>query len=352
VALNWVIVGGFLCGLLAGGAARYGRLCTMSAIEDAIVGRDFRGARAWAIAIVVAIVATQLLEEFRLIDLSGSLYSGSRIHLFGTLLGGGLFGLGMTLVGTCSFGLLVRAGGGDLRAGVSALIVGMVAIAMTAGALAPLREPLLAIGNVDLKIVHGPMIDEMLRPTLGRLTHLAILAVLAAIAGIALLDKRLRQRHRLLASAVAMGLSVAAAWLVSSLAVDNLLMDRPESLSFVAPVGRGLGQFMMDAFRNTGFGVATAAGVVAASVAVSLVRHEFRWEAFDDPREMRRHLGGGALMGIGGVLAQGCTIGQGLSAASALTITAPIFMVSVLLGAKLGLLHLIEGRSLWRLGRS
>ena len=57
-------------------------------------------------------------------------------------------------------------------------------------------------------------------------------------------------------------------------------------------------------------------------------------------------------MGIGGVLAQGCTIGQGMSAASALAITAPIFIASMLLGAKLGLLHLIEGRSLWRLGRS
>jgi hypothetical protein len=208
------------------------------------------------------------------------------------------------------------------------------------------------IGNVDFSSVQGPMIDEMLRPLLGGFTHLAILVVLAAIAGMALLDRRLRQRRRLVASAIAMGLSVAAAWLISSFAVDNLLMDRPEALSFVAPVGRGLGQFMMDAFRNTGFGVATAAGVVAASMAVSLLRREFRWEAFDDPLEMRRHLGGGALMAIGGVLAQGCTIGQGLSAASTLTITAPVFMVSVLLGAKLGLLHLIEGRSLWRLGRS
>ena len=146
MAVNWVIVGGFLCGVLAGGASRYGRLCTMSAIEDALAGRDFRGAKAWGIAIVVAIAATQLMAAVQLIDLAHTPYAGDRVHILGTILGGAIFGLGMTLVGTCSFGLLVRAGGGDLRAAVAALIVGVVAIAMTAGGLAHLRAPLLAVG--------------------------------------------------------------------------------------------------------------------------------------------------------------------------------------------------------------
>ena len=149
-----------------------------------------------------------------------------------------------------------------------------------------------------------------------------------------------------------MGLSVAVGWVITTLAVESMVADRVESLSFVAPVGRALGQFMMDAFRNAGFGIATAAGVVVASATISIGRDEFRWEAFDDPIEMRRHLGGGALMGIGGVLAQGCTIGQGLSAASTLAITAPIFIASLLIGAKLGLMHLIEGRAMWRISRS
>ena len=129
-----------------------------------------------------------------------------------------------------------------------------------------------------------------------------------------------------------------------------LALDRPESLSFVAPVGRALLQLMMEPFRNAGFGVSAAVGAWGASLAIALLRREFRWEAFDDAIEMRRHLLGAALMGIGGVLAQGCTIGQGLTAASTLAVSAPIFVLGVLVGAKFGLKYLIEGRAMWRLG--
>lgn len=352
MTIDWLIAGGFMCGLLAGGAARFGRLCTMSAVEDALAGHDHRGLKAWGLAIAMAIAATQLLDVAGLIDLAQSPYASTRVHLLGTVAGGIVFGLGMTLVGTCSFGLLVRTGGGDLRAAVSALMVGVLAIAVTAGTLAPLREPLLAIGNVDMTPAGGPAIDDVLRGRLGSTLAAGVIsAALLALVMLAVFDARLRSRPRLLGSAVVMGLAVALAWLVTSRAADRMLIDRIESLSFVAPVGRALGQFMMDAFRNAGFGVATAAGVIAASAAIALANGEFRWEAFDDPIEMRRHLGGGALMGVGGVLAQGCTIGQGLSAASTLAVTAPVFLASLMIGAKLGLLHLIEGRSLWRLGR-
>ena len=125
--IDWAILGGFLCGALAGGAARYGRLCTMSAIEDALIGRDYRGAKAWALAAAVAIAATQLLAATSLVDISSAIYLSPRLHVVALLLGGLLFGLGMTLVGTCSFGLIVRAGGGDLRAAVSAVLVGVCA---------------------------------------------------------------------------------------------------------------------------------------------------------------------------------------------------------------------------------
>jgi uncharacterized membrane protein YedE/YeeE len=145
---------------------------------------------------------------------------------------------------------------------------------------------------------------------------------------------------------------VAAGWAATSLAVAGLSGDRVESLSFVAPTGRVLLQFMSAPFRNAGFGMAAVLGVVLASFAVAALRRELRWEAFDDPREMRRHLAGSALMGIGGVLAHGCTIGQGLTAASALALSAPLFTLSVLVGAQAGLRLLIEGTALWRLGFS
>ena len=78
---------------------------------------------------------------------------------------------------------------------------------------------------------------------------------------------------------------------------------------------------------KSAFAVASVIGVVFGSFVVSTSRGEFRWEAFDDQREMRRHLLGALLMGFGGVLARGCTIGQGLSAASTLALTAPVAIV-------------------------
>ncbi|MFV0297800.1 MAG: YeeE/YedE thiosulfate transporter family protein, partial [Hyphomicrobiaceae bacterium] len=118
--IDWAVAGGFIAGVMAGASARYGRLCTMKATEDALIGEDYRGALAWTNAFVVAALLTVLLGAAGLANLSESLFAGPRLNVLGVGLGGVIFGLGMTLVGTCSFGLLVRAGGGDLRAVVTA----------------------------------------------------------------------------------------------------------------------------------------------------------------------------------------------------------------------------------------
>ena len=107
---------------------------------------------------------------------------------------------------------------------------------------------------------------------------------------------------------------------------------------------------MGNSLREVGFGVASVLGVLTGAMVMARAKDEIRWEAFDDPREMRRHMIGAVLMGLGGVLARGCTIGQGMSAASVLAISAPVVMLGVVIGAKLGLMFLLEGRSMWRLG--
>ncbi len=349
---DWIVAGGLIAGGLAGWAARFGRLCTMSAIEDALIGGDLRGARAWASALAVAVGLTHAGELAGVIDLTRSQYAGPHLHLPGLVLGGVMFGLGMTLVGTCSFGLLVRAGSGDLRAGVSSMIVGIFAIAVTAGFLAPARLATLNIGVIDLSAIGGIRIDGIVRRVSNpEWAKAAVVALVALPAALALMNARFRRRPRMIAGAAAMGAAVALGWFFSSQAVQAMTLPRPESLSFVAPTGRALLQFMMEPFRNIGFGVAAMLGVVLASFATSIWRGEFRWEAFDDATEMRRHLVGGALMGIGGVFAHGCTIGQGLSASSTLAISSPIFLAAVIVGARVGLRYLLEGQSMWRAGR-
>ena len=249
--LDWAIVGGLFVGALAGAAARFGRLCTMSAIEDALIGHDYRGAKAWGLALAVAIAATQLSSAIGWLDLTRNPYASPQVHVLGAVFGGGVFGLGMTLAGTCSFGLLVRAGGGDMRALVSALFVGVFAFALTAGALAPLRTPFLEMGNVDLGSYGGPTLGGLVGHLFGGMAmRLVVIGCVIALSAMALCDRRLRKRPRLLAGACTIGLAVAVGWWTTGRAVDTLVLDRPESLSFVAPVGRLLLQFMIEPFRN------------------------------------------------------------------------------------------------------
>ena len=351
-----LLIGGFLCGLFAGAAARYGRICSMSAIEDALLARDFRAARAWGLALGVAVISTQFLAQVWPIDLKASVYTSGKLDLLGALLGGMMFGLGMALIGTCSFGLLVRAGSGDMRAVVSAIVVGISAIAFTAGVLSPIRMQLADLLAVDMAERGGATLPGALAAMTGAQEKLLALVAAAAIALVltvaALADRRLRKRPRLLFAAVVLGAAISAGWAVTALAVDRLETTRLESLSFVAPVGRLLLQLMTDSLRDVGFGVASVAGVLVGALTTAVMKNEIRPEAFDDTREMRRHMLGAILMGCGGVLARGCTIGQGMSAASALALSAPLVIVGVVIGAKLGLSVLLEGRALWRMGAS
>ena len=97
------------------------------------------------------------------------------------------------------------------------------------------------------------------------------------------------------------------------------------------------------------FGIGSTLGVVLGAFIGAMIKHEFNWEGADDAREMRRHIVGAFLMGTGGVYAGGCAIGQGLSAASLLAISAPVVMLSMWCGAWLGLTYLMEGSVLERL---
>lgn len=342
--LDWAIIGGLASGGLAGFGARYGRVCSMSAIEDALMGRDTRGAKAWGLSIGIAGLATMALVAAGLVHLSAAAVTGPRLHLPGVLLGGALFGLGMSLAGTCSFGLLVRAGSGDLRALLTALVAGIFAFAVTTGALAPGREWLLGFGQIDFARPGGATLLAWVSASAGTgIANAVGAAIFVALIAIAAADARVRGRRSLFLGASILGLAVAAGWLATSIAVAEMTATRIESLSFVAPAGRALLQFMTLSFRGLEFGVSAVLGVIVASFAVSAARRELRWEAFDDPREMRRHLAGGALMGIGGVLAQGCTIGQGLSAASTLAWSAPLFIIAAVLAAYTGIRVLIDG---------
>jgi uncharacterized membrane protein YedE/YeeE len=345
---------GIAAGALCGATTQRARFCTFGAIEDALVSGNTLRLRAFALALAGALAGTQIMIAAGLLPTADMALLPPLLPWAGALFGGVLFGVGMALVGTCPFGALVRLGAGDLRALVVLLAFGAVAWATASGGLAglrfrvldPLALPLSAGGGTDLARLAGL---EGLRLLVG-------LAVAAGLLAWALADARLRRAPRLLLAGLALGGSVCAGWLVTGVLADPFLAaPRPQGLSFVAPVARLLQAFVLQPAPLLEFGMGAVAGVAAGALLAAWRHDELRWEAFDDHREMRRHLLGAVLMGIGGIWAGGCTIGQGLSAGSLLAPSWPLSVGGIIAGAWLGIGILLEGRAFpplrWLAGR-
>ncbi|MDP2257418.1 MAG: YeeE/YedE thiosulfate transporter family protein, partial [Polaromonas sp.] len=189
---------------------------------------------------------------------------------------------------------------------------------------------------------------------------LALLIGLALITW-ALYGKDFRNFDNLLAG-LGIGAVVAAMWWVSGSL--GYVAEHPETLqevfvgtnsgkaeamSFVAPMAYTLDwlMFFSDKSKVLTLGVVSVFGVVAGSAAHALWSRNFRWEGFRDAQDTANHLVGATLMGVGGVAAMGCTIGQGLSGISTLSATSFVAVVAIMMGCVAGLKYQI-----WQLERS
>ena len=88
------------------------------------------------------------------------------------------------------------------------------------------------------------------------------------------------------------------------------------------------------------FGLGLVVGTVLGAGWSAAWHGRLRLEAFAGRDDMVRHLVGGALMGTGGVLALGCTIGQGLSGVATLGLTSLMALLAMLVGAWRGIRYL------------
>ncbi|WP_051241473.1 YeeE/YedE family protein [Stappia stellulata] len=340
-----VAIYGFAGGLVLGLAARVGRFCTMGALEDAFLGGDKRRLRSWALAIAVATALSQALAHLGILDFHHSIYLSSGFPWLGAVLGGMMFGVGMALVGTCGYGTLARIGGGDLRAVVTFLVMAVSAYMAMRGLTGVVRQAAIDPWILSFEATGGMALDGIFDAFTGLDTGPAIgLLIAASLAFWALKDASFRAETRLVVSGVAVGLAIVGGWLATGLVgSDPFAPQRLESFTFVRPLGDTLVYMMTFSGATVTFGIGSVVGVVAGAIAGALFKREFRWEACDDVRELRRHIVGAFLMGTGGVMAYGCTIGQGITAASTLSVSAPVVMISIAIGARAGLAWLIEG---------
>lgn len=331
---------GMAGGIVLGLAARMGRFCALGAIEDALYAGSLLRLRMWALAASVAIAGSFLAQAAGLFDASASIYLGTPWSPVSTILGGLMFGYGMALVGTCGFGALARLGGGDLRALVMVLVIGLSAYMAIGGLTAlPRVEVTAALAMEPRGLAHA----------IGGATGLPVVVIALGVAlplGLwALSDRKFRRNPRAIGWGFASGAVIAGAWIATtSITARSFDQIGVASYSFVTPVGDTLIYAMTSTGSTLDFGIGGVVGVALGAAFGSLVKREFRWEACDDARELRRQILGAFLMGTGGVLALGCTVGQGLSALSVLAPSAPLAIAAIGAGAVLGLKMMVEGR--------
>ena len=334
---------GFAGGIGLGLAARIGRFCTLGAIEDAIFSGDLKRMRSWALAMAVAIAGTWALDASGLIGLEHSFYLTDTINLPALVAGGLMFGIGMALVGTCGYGALARAGGGDLKSLVIVVVIGISAYMASGGVTAIARISWLEPLALTLPA------QQSLAALAESLTGQRFDALVPAAVTIALLvwcfrDAEFRSARRPVFAGITVGAMIVLGWFATgTIGNDPFDEQRLMSFTFVRPLGDTLVYLMTFTGASIDFGIGATLGVIAGSAAGSLAKREFRWEACDDARELKRQIFGGFLMGTGGLLSLGCTVGQGLSAVSALALSAPIVLASIFAGAWLGLIYLVEG---------
>lgn len=334
---------GFLLGVAFGFIARRGRFCTLGAIEDAVYGADTARLRSWALAIAVAIAGTQLLGALTSFDPAQSIYTAPRLDWAGAILGGLMFGLGMALVGTCGLGTLLRLGGGDMKALLAFLVIAVTAGMALRGVTGLLRVRLIDPLALDLSAYGSQEIGSLLG--LSRPARLALAAAIAAgLAAFALSGRSLRRSPRLIATGLGIGGLIVAGWWVTAIVGGNEfdLPKLPQSFSFVTPIGDSLVYAMFTSGMRIDFPVATVAGVLFGAFLAARLAGEFQWEGPDDVREVKRHLLGAFLMGSGGVIALGCTIGQGISGLSTLAVGSVLATGAIFCGARAGLYWLVE----------
>jgi len=336
-----VALAGLFGGILLGLAARLGRFCTLGALEDALYGNSTMRLRMWGVAIGVSVIGTFSLSAMNLLDLGDTLYLSQRWNPLASLSGGLVFGYGMALAGNCGYGALARAGGGDIRSFVIVLVMGMSAYITLGG---PLAAPRISLFGGPQEAASQQSIATFVSAQSGLSTE-AIGIALGLLILIATLSNRafVSSRKHVIWGAVA-GVAIVSGWAGTAwVLAHGFAATSVVSHTFSAPIGQTILYMMTSSGNAISFAAGSVFGVLLGAFLGSLIKGQFRWEACEDPRELRRQILGAALMGAGAVVAVGCSVGQGLSAFSVLAFSAPVTLLAIIGGAALGLRHLIEG---------
>ena len=359
--------------LILGAVVNKTNFCTMGAVSDWVNIGDTGRFRAWLLAIAVALLGVVALEPAGLVDAGAAFppYRSSQLVWAENLLGGILFGVGMTLASGCGNKCLIRIGGGNLKSILVFLVIAVIAYFMINpfpgsdqtlftvlfyGWIRPLAVDLGAGQDLGT-LVAGSENALQARTIIGAVLGMVLLVVVFS-------SRDLRSSFDNILGGLIVGLAVLAAWYVTSNAMIDADGERyglqayaqqwdflaesdagkpadtrplaPQSFTFINPMGQMAG-YTAAGFQHAylTFGVMAVFGVVLGSLLWSILSRSFRFEWFASFRDFLNHLFGATLMGFGGVLALGCTIGQGITGISTLALGSFIAFGGIVLGSAL-----------------
>ena len=358
-----VLWAAFAVGVAFGAVTQRTGFCTMGAVSDIVAMGDWTRMRQWALASGVAMLGFAALAWTGVVSPDKTLYASTRWLWLSALAGGGIFGFGMVLSSGCASKTLVRVGGGSLKSLVVMIVLGVAGFATLKGITAVWRTA--TVDRVAYESAGQASLPAWLAQVLPVSVPVAALAI-ALVIGIALIAWALTNREFLgdgnnLFAGLGVGATVLAMWWVTGhlghiaehpqtleetfLATNS---TRAEGLSFVSPIAYTLDwlMFFSDRSKLLSVGIVTVLGVIAGSAAVALAQRSFRWEGFGDTHDLSHHLVGAVLMGVGGVTAMGCSIGQGITGVSTLSATSFVAVAAMIGGATAGLKY-----QMWRLER-
>ena len=358
--VNQVLWASFALAVAFGAIAQRTHFCTMGAVADIVNMGDWTRMRMWLMAMGVAIIGFNAMVALGLVQAGQSVYAGPRLVWLSNTLGGVLFGFGMVLASGCGSKTLVRIGGGSLKSLVVFFVLAVAAYATLRGVTAVARVA--TVDTVALTLASGQDLPSLLAAFTGASRGSLALLMGSVIGGAFIVFALAKPEGRsadVLLAGLGLGAVIVAVWWVSGrmghltehpVTLEDVFLatntQRMESLTFVAPIAYTVDWLILfsDKSKVLTIGIVTTLGVVLGSALVAVLNRSFRWEGFGGTEDTANHIVGALLMGVGGVTAMGCTIGQGLSGVSTLAIGSFMALAGIIGGAVLALRYQI-----WRL---
>ena len=351
-----VLLSAFLLASILGFAMQRTQFCSMGAISDVFVMQSWNRARQWCVALAIAVIGTSVLYLAGWVDIHQTIYTNSKLLWLSHIVGGILFGIGMSIASGCGAKNLVRCGAGSLKSLVVLIVMGLFAQMTLRGIFGVLR-----VNTVDSIFIQLPthqdlasLVSQVLPIQIPVLSLIISLFFGLALIIFAFKDSQFLQHGEWWVS-ILVGLVILGFWFISGhlgfVPEDPNTLEplfvatnsgRMESASLVAPMAYLLDYLTLysDTSKTLSFAMVIALGIVAGSALSAIQKGQWRLQGFSNTADTLNHMIGGALMGIGGVTALGCTFGQGLSGMSTLALSSFITVAGMILGVFLGLRYL------------